>query len=70
MGVVAVAIALPLLGLLAITGVGLPLALLGLAALLLVACGAGLALFREGPLWPRRPNRLAYAAYLFAAPRP
>ena len=66
-GAVAVAIVLPLLGLLAITGVGLPLALLGLAALL-VACGAGLALFREGPLWPRRPNRLAYAAYLLLPP--
>lgn len=66
-GAVAVAIALPLLGLLAITGIGLPLALLGLAALL-VACGAGLALFREGPLWPRRPNRWAYAAYLLLPP--
>lgn len=66
-GVVAVAIVLPLLGLLAITGLGLPLALLGLAALL-VACGAGLALFREGPLWPRTPSRLAYAAYLLLPP--
>jgi hypothetical protein len=66
-GVVAVAVALPMLGLLALTGIGLPLALLGLAALL-VACGAGLALFREGPLWPRRPNRWAYAAYLLLPP--
>lgn len=66
-GLVAVVIALPLLGLLAITGVGLPAALVGLAALL-VACGAGLALFREGPLWPRRPRRLAYAAYLLLPP--
>lgn len=67
LGVVAVVIALPLLGLLAITGVGLPVALLGLAALL-VACGAGLALFREGPLWPRRPRRAGYAAYLLLPP--
>ena len=66
-GIVAVVIALPLLGLLAITGIGLPLALLGLAALL-VACGAGLTLFREGPLWPRRPRRIAYAAYLLLPP--
>lgn len=66
-GVLAVVLALPALGLLAITGVGLPLALLGLAALL-VAAGAGLALFREGPLWPRRPGRLAYAAYLLLPP--
>lgn len=67
LGVVAVAIALPALGLLAITGLGLSLALLGLAALL-VASGAGLALFREGPLWPRRPRRVAYAAYLLLPP--
>jgi hypothetical protein len=66
-GIVAVAIAIPLLGLLAITGVGLALALLGLAGLLL-ACGAGLALFREGPLWPRRPSRIAYAGYLILPP--
>lgn len=66
-GIVAVVIALPLLGILAITGVGLPAALVGLAGLL-VACGAGLALFREGPLWPRRPSRLAYAAYLLLPP--
>lgn len=66
-GLVAVVIALPLLGLLAITGIGLPLALLGLAALL-VACGSGLTLFREGPLWPRRPRPLAYAAYLLLPP--
>lgn len=66
-GVVAVALALPTLGLLTLSGVGLPLALLGLAALL-VAAGAGLTLFREGPLWPRRPGRLAYAAYLLLPP--
>ena len=66
-GILAVVIALPALGLLAITGVGLPLALLGLAGLL-IASGAGLALFREGPLWPRRPNRIAYAAYLLLPP--
>ena len=66
-GVVAVVIILPALGLLAATGVGLPLALVGLAALL-AAAGAGLALFREGPVWPRRPGRLAYAAYLILPP--
>jgi hypothetical protein len=66
-GIVAVAIVIPLLGLLAITGIGLALALLGLAGLLL-ACGAGLSLFREGPLWPRRPSRLAYAGYLVLPP--
>jgi hypothetical protein len=66
-GVVAVVLILPALGLLALSAVGLPLALLGLAALL-VACGAGLAMFREGPLWPRRPGRLAYAAYLLLPP--
>lgn len=66
-GVVAVVIVLPALGLLAATGVGLPIALVGLAALL-AAAGAGLALFREGPVWPRRPGRLAYAAYLILPP--
>lgn len=66
-GVVAVVLLLPALGLLALSAIGLPLALLGLAALL-VASGAGLAMFREGPLWPRRPGRLAYAAYLLLPP--
>jgi hypothetical protein len=67
LGVLAVALALPALGLLAISGLGLPLALIGLAALL-VSAGAGLTLFREGPLWPRRPGRWAYAAYLILPP--
>ena len=66
-GIVAVVIVLPALGLIALTGFGLPLALLGLAGLLM-ASGAGLALFREGPLWPRRPPRIAYAAYLLLPP--
>lgn len=67
LGLLATAVALPALGLLAITGVGLPAALIGLAALL-VACGAGLALFREGPFWPRRLPRPVYAAYLILPP--
>jgi hypothetical protein len=66
-GIVAVVLVLPALGLLALSAIGLPLALIGLAALL-VAAGAGLAMFREGPLWPRRPGRLAYAAYLLLPP--
>lgn len=66
-GVIAVVIAVPALGLLALSGVGIALALLGLAGLL-VAAGAGLAFFREGPLWPRRPGRLLYAVYLLLPP--
>jgi len=66
-GIVAVVLVIPALGLLAVSAIGIPLALLGLAALL-VAAGAGLAMFREGPLWPRRPNRLLYAAYLVLPP--
>ncbi len=66
-GIVAVVLVIPALGLLVVSAIGIPLALLGLAALL-VAAGAGLALFREGPLWPRRPNRLLYAAYLVLPP--
>ena len=66
-GLLAVTLVLPALALLALTGFLVPLALGGLAALL-VACGAGLALFREGPLWPRRPSRIAYAAYLILPP--
>ena len=67
LGIVAVVLVLPALALLALSGLGLPLALLGLAGLL-GAAGGGLALFREGPLWPRRPGRLAYAAYLLLPP--
>src|SRR5262249_29833475 len=55
------------LALAAVTGFLLPVALIGLAGLLLAA-GAGLALLREGPMWPRRPGRLAYAAYLVLPP--
>jgi hypothetical protein len=66
-GIIAVVLVLPGLGLLAVSAIGLPLALVGLAALL-VAAGAGLAMFREGPLWPRRPGRLLYAAYLLLPP--
>jgi hypothetical protein len=66
-GLVAVAVVVPALALLAATGLGLPIALLGLAALL-VAAGVGLALLREGPLWPHRPGRLLYAAYLVVPP--
>lgn len=66
-GVLAVVLVLPALALLALSAVGLPLALLGLAGLL-VACAGGLAMFREGPLWPRSPGRLAYAAYLLLPP--
>ena len=66
-GIVAVVLVLPALGLLAVSAIGIPLALLGLAALL-VAAGAGLAMFREGPLWPHRPNRVLYAAYLILPP--
>ena len=66
-GIIAVVLVLPGLGLLALSAIGIPLALLGLAALL-VAAGAGLAMFREGPLWPRRPGRLLYAAYLVLPP--
>ena len=66
-GLVAVAVLLPALALAAVTGFLLPVALIGLAGLLLAA-GAGLALLREGPMWPRRPGRLAYAAYLVLPP--
>ena len=66
-GIVALVLVLPALGLLAVSAIGIPLALLGLAALL-VAAGAGLAMFREGPLWPHRPNRVLYAAYLILPP--
>jgi hypothetical protein len=66
-GLVAVAVLLPVLALVAVTGFLLPVALIGLAGLLLAA-GAGLALLREGPMWPRRPGRLAYAAYLVLPP--
>ena len=66
-GIIAVVLVLPGLGLLALSAIGLPLALVGLAALL-VSAGAGLAMFREGPLWPRRPGRLLYAAYLLLPP--
>lgn len=67
LGMLLVAIALPAVALLALTTILLPVALLGLAGLL-VACGAGLALFREGPMWPRRPNRLAMAAVIVLPP--
>ncbi len=67
LGLVAVAILLPALAVIAATGFLLPVALIGLAGLLLAA-GGGLAMLREGPLWPRRPNRLVYAAYLILPP--
>jgi hypothetical protein len=67
LGLVAVAIVLPALAVIAATGFLLPVALIGLAGLLLAA-GVGLAMLREGPLWPRRPSRLAYAAYLILPP--
>jgi hypothetical protein len=66
-GLAAVVLLVPAITLAAATGFLLPLALVGLAGLL-VACGAGLAFFREGPLWPRRPNRALYAAYLLLPP--
>jgi len=66
-GLVAAVLLVPAITLAAATGVLLPLALVGLAGLL-VACGAGLALFREGPLWPRRPHPALYAAYLVLPP--
>jgi len=66
-GAIALAIMLPALALVAATGFGLPVALMGLA-ILLVAAGGGLALLREGSLWPRRPGRAAYAAYLLVPP--
>jgi hypothetical protein len=66
-GLVAVVLLVPAITLVAATGFLLPLALVGLAGLL-IACGAGLALFREGPLWPRRPRRALYIAYLLLPP--
>ena len=66
-GLITVVIALPVLAIIAITGFLLPLALIGLAGLL-VSAGAGLAFFREGPVWPRRPSRWAYAAFLVLPP--
>ena len=66
-GALALAIVLPALALVAATGFGLPVAIMGLAVLL-VAAGGGLAMLREGPLWPRRPGRAAYAAYLLVPP--
>jgi hypothetical protein len=67
LGLVAVAILVPALAVIAATGFLLPVALIGLAGLLLAA-GGGLAMLREGPLWPRRPSRLVYAAYLILPP--